>query len=85
MKLLREETNKETMSRILKLTNNNNNNYGLLPPPMDAKVALIELAHHLLGEDWISINPISSEQINTEIVFEIERKYNIRKVPLRRR
>jgi len=78
----RKETSKETARRLLKLTDGKN--YGIFAPPMDAQVALIELCHHLLGEDWYSVNPTSQEQINTEIVYEIERRYNIRKVPSRK-
>jgi hypothetical protein len=75
---MRKETSKETIRRLLKLTDGKD--YGIFAPPMDAQVALNELAHHLLGEDWYSVNPVSQEQINTEIVYEIERKY-VKKVP----
>lgn len=74
----RKETDKETIRRLLKLTDEKN--YGIFAPPMDAQVALIELCRHFLGEDWYSVNPVSQEQINTEIVYEIERKY-VRRVP----
>jgi hypothetical protein len=30
----------------------------------------------LLGQDWYFSDPISAEQINTEIVFEILKKYS---------
>ena len=79
---LRKETNKETIRRLLKLTNGKD--YGIFAPPMDAQVALIELCHHFLGEDWYSVNPVSQEQINTEIVYEIERRYKVRRVPSRK-
>lgn len=59
--------------RILKLTDGKD--CGIFPPPMDAQTALDELCRYFLGEDWISVNPISRNQINTEIVFEIESKY----------
>lgn len=78
---MRKERPKETMRRLLKLTDGKD--YGMFAPPMDAQVALIELAHHFLGEDWYSVNPISQKQINTEIVYEIERKY-VKKVPSRK-
>ena len=74
----RKETEKETLKRILELTDGKD--CGIFAPPMDAQVALNELAKHLLGEDWYSVNPISQKQINTEIVYEIERKYNVRRV-----
>lgn len=75
---MRKETEKETIRRLLKLTNGKE--YGIFAPPMDAQVALNELCRHLLGEDWYSVNPVSQEQINTEIVYEIERRYKVRRV-----
>lgn len=50
-----------------------------MPPPMDAQMAINELCRHLLGEDWYVSMPMSTEQINTEIVYEIERKYSKKK------
>ena len=50
-------------------------NYGMISPPMDAQVALNEICKHLLGEDWHVTTPMSTEQVNTNIVYEIERKY----------
>lgn len=75
---IRKETPKETMHRILKLTNGKD--YGIFAPPMDAQTALNELCHHFLGEDWYSVNPVSQEQVNTEIVYAIERRYKVRRV-----
>lgn len=75
---IRKETEKETVHRLLKLTDGKD--YGIFAPPMDAQVALIELCHHFLGEDWYSVNLVSQEQINTEIVYEIERRYKVRRV-----
>lgn len=77
----RKETEKETLKRILELTDGGD--YGIFAPPMDPQVALNELAKHLLGDDWYAVNPISQKQINTEIVYEIERKYNVRRVKSR--
>ena len=59
--------------RILKLTDGKD--YGLCSPPMKAQVALDELCKYFLGEDWYTTMPESQEQVNTEIVYEIERKY----------
>jgi len=42
---------------------------------MKAQVALDELCRYFLGEDWYTTMPESQEQVNTEIVYEIERKY----------
>ena len=41
---------------------------------MDAQVALNELARHLLGSGYYT-NNLTNEQGNTEIVYNIERKY----------
>lgn len=59
--------------RVLSLTDGKD--YGLCPPPMDAQVAVNELAKHFLGDDWYSVMPISNSQINTEIVMKIEMRY----------
>ena len=67
-----KETDKERYKRLYKLTDMKD--YGLCPPAMKAQVALNELCKYFLGEDWYAVCG-SQEQINTEIVFEIERKY----------
>lgn len=69
----RKETAQETANRLLKLTDGKD--YGIFSPPMNAQIAIQELCHFFLGDDWYSPNPISNEQINTEIVYEIERAY----------
>lgn len=69
----KKETNTEIADRIIKLTDGKD--YGIFPPPMNAQVAVDELCRYLLGDDWYSVNPLCSEQINTEIVYEIECKY----------
>lgn len=58
---------------------------GIFSPPMDAQVAVNELCRYFLGEDWYSVNPISQNQLNTEIVYEIESNYKGCKVRKRRR
>ena len=69
----RKETEQETIKRISKLAKDGE--FFPFAPPMNAQVALNELCKHFLGDDWYTINPINQEQINTEIVYEIERKY----------
>ena len=69
----RKETDKDIADRILKLTEPGE--YGIFPPPMKAQIAVDELCRFFLGDDWYSVAPISQEQINTEIVYEIECKY----------
>ena len=48
----------------------------MFPPPLDGQVAVHFLCRYLLGDDWYSVNPISQEQINVEIVHEILYKYS---------
>lgn len=48
---------------------------GFFNPPMDAQVALIEICNYLLGENWYVVDPVSQEQVNTQIVYEIEKRY----------
>lgn len=70
---LKKEKDEEIRERVLSLTKEGN--YGMISPPMDAQVALNEICKHLLGEDWHVTTPMNTEQINTNIVYEIERKY----------
>lgn len=65
--------NQEMHDHIMSLTDGKD--YGLCAPPMDAQIALSELARFFLGDDWCCVNPMSQEQINTEIVAEIETRY----------
>ena len=71
--MFRKEKNTDIKKRILSLCKSGD--YGIMPPPMDAQTALNEICNHLLGEDWYVTTPISQEQVNTEIVYAIERKY----------
>ena len=49
---------------------------GLLSPPMKAQTAVDELCRYFLGKDWYSTSGATHpEQINTEIVVEIERRF----------
>lgn len=43
----------------------------LFPPSLEPQLALDFLREYILGEDWYSVNPISTAQINTEVVDEI--------------
>lgn len=50
--------------------------YGIFAPPMKAQVAVNELCRYFLGNDWYDTSgTTNTEQINTEIVAEIERRY----------
>lgn len=62
----------------LKEQNETVNKGNIFPPPLESQMAIDFLKAYLLGEDWYTVNPISQEQINTEIVFEILFKYSKR-------
>lgn len=70
---MKKEKRNEVYDRIFKLTDGKD--YGIFPAPIDAQVALNELCRYFLGDDWVSMDPISVGQINTEIVCEIESRY----------
>lgn len=57
---------------------NDSKDCGILSPPMEPQLALNILQEYLLGEDWYVVNPISRNQINTEVVFEILMKHSKR-------
>jgi hypothetical protein len=50
----------------------------IFPPPLEPQLALDFLREYLLGEDWYSLNPISTVQINTEVVVEILYRFSKR-------
>lgn len=47
----------------------------IFSPPLEPQIALDILRKHFLGEDWYSPNPISTKQINAEVVYEILSRY----------
>ena len=49
---------------------------GLMQPPLEAQKALGFLCNYLLGEDWYVIDPVNTEQCNTQAVHEILMKYS---------
>ena len=49
---------------------------GIMQPPLDAQKALGFLCNYLLGEDWYVVNPVNTEQCNTQLVHEILMKYS---------
>lgn len=69
----KKESDKEIRERVLNLAKDID--CGLISPPMDAQVALNELKDHLLGEDWYVVDPMNQEQVNTNIVYQIEKRY----------
>lgn len=49
--------------------------YGIFIPPTKAQEGLHILIHHFLGDDWYTVNPISRDQVNTEAIYEILKRY----------
>lgn len=47
----------------------------IFAPPLEPQIAFDILQKHFLGEYWYSVNPISTKQINTEVVYEILSRY----------
>lgn len=67
------------MKKFLDWLNHKNqttNKDNIMPPPLPAQEAVYFLQEYLLGEDWYSVNPINTEQINCEIVADILFKYS---------
>lgn len=54
---------------------NSRENYGIFPPPTNAQEGLNILVQHFLGEDWYTTLSMHNEQVNTEAIYEILRKY----------
>lgn len=54
---------------------NTNFDYGMCPPLTKAQEGLNVLIHHFLGDDWYVVMPLSTEQVNTEAIYEILRNY----------
>lgn len=55
---------------------NNWEKNNMFPPVLEEQKALDFLKQYLLGEDWYSVNPISTKQINCEVVHDILYKYS---------
>lgn len=55
--------------------------YGIFAPPMKVQSAVDELCRYFLGDDWYSSSGATHpEQVNTEIVAEIEKRYKGAKI-----
>lgn len=54
---------------------NSEKDYGLCPPPLNSQEALKILTKHFLGDDWYVVMPLNQQQVNTEAVYEILRKF----------
>lgn len=63
----------ESFTEWLKSQENPEN---ILPPELDFEKAIQFLKNYLLGEDWYVNYSGSTKQINTEIVYDILKKYS---------
>ena len=49
---------------------------GIFAPPTTDREALKLICDYLLGGDWVTTDPVSHEQVNTERVHDILYKYS---------
>lgn len=57
------------------LYENTDEDYGICPPPTTDRDGLRILINHFLGDDWYVVMPLGHEQVNSEAIYEILRKY----------
>ena len=69
-----KESEKDIMDRINSLSSDTEYEYLNMHSITDQK-AINEICDHLLGDDWYVVDPLTTEQVNTIIVYEIEMKY----------
>ena len=63
--------NKEKLFKIFE-----NSDYGLMPAPMSAQFTINALCDYLLGDDFYITDPVSQEQANTLIIYNILKHYS---------
>lgn len=71
-----EEERAAYESSFTKWLDDNWDEDNMLPPALDADEALVFLKYYLLGPDWCVYYPGSSEQIITEMIYDILKKYS---------
>ena len=69
-----KESEKDIMDRISSLSDNTEDQSMNMNSISDQKT-LNEICDHLLGDNWYIVDPISASQTNSQIVYEIEKKY----------
>ena len=69
-----KESQKAIIDRINSLSSDPKYEYLYMHSVTDQK-AINEICDHLLGEDWYVVDPLTTEQVNTIIVYEIEMEY----------
>ena len=63
---------KETLTDWL----NVRNNFGIFYPPMKAEEFIEFIKDYLLNENWYTVNPVSNEQVYTEILIDVLDRYS---------
>ena len=69
-----KESEKDITDRINSLSDNTEDKSMNMNSISDQKT-LNEICDHLLGDNWYIVDPISASQANSQIVYEIEKKY----------
>ena len=69
-----KESEKVIQDRINFLSDNTGDQSMNMNSISDQKT-LNEICDHLLGDNWYIVDPISASQANSQIVYEIEKKY----------
>lgn len=69
---MKENRKKETLTDWL----NARNNFGIFYPPMKAEEFVEFIKDYLLNENWYTVNPVSNEQVYTEILIDVLDRYS---------
>ena len=69
-----KESEKDIQDRMNSLSDNTEEQSMNMNSISDQKT-LNEICDHLLGDNWYIVDPISASQANSQIVYEIEKKY----------
>ena len=69
-----KESEKNIIDRINSLSSDTEEQSMNMNSISDQKT-LNEICDHLLGDNWYIVDPISASQANSQIVYEIEKKY----------
>ena len=69
-----KESEKDIQDRINSLSSDTEEQSMNMNSISDQKT-LNEICDHLLGDNWYIVDPISASQANSQIVYEIEKKY----------
>lgn len=68
-------TSDEFLKQAYENDENGKEYYGIMPPPTNAQHGLNILIEHFLGKDWYTTCSMHNEQVNTEAIYQILKKY----------